>query len=81
MILKKDEYGRTTKEAETSEEYLLLEIERLKQENEELKQQIINHNNNKVLSFVFMDNENVMKGKYTLEMNEKGFFIEKVDDK
>lgn len=81
MILKKDEHGRTIKEAETSEEYLLLEIERLKAENEDLKQQIINHNNNKVLSFVFMDNENVMKGKYTLEMNEKGFFIEKVDDK
>lgn len=76
MILKHN----GTKEPESAEEYLLLEIERLKEENKDLTQQIINHNNNKVLSFIFMDNENVMKGKYTLEMNEKGFFIEKVDD-
>lgn len=40
MIVKKDAYGVVEKEAETPEEYLLLEIERLKEENKMLREEL-----------------------------------------
>ena len=40
MRLRQDNHGNTIKEAETAEDYLLLEIERLKQENETLRNKL-----------------------------------------
>lgn len=67
MITKKDYYGGTTKEAETAEEYLLLEIERLKKENEDLKQQVLEANK----KCAFLTNGESPKGKYIVDMSNK----------
>lgn len=40
MRLRQDNKGNIIKEAETAEDYLLLEIERLKEENKKLKEEL-----------------------------------------
>lgn len=64
-----------TKEAETAEDYLLLEIERLKQENEELKQEIINLQNDgrKYLSFIV--DASVKETDYLVEVRKDGLWV------
>ena len=52
MIVKRDAYGVVEKEAETPEEYLLLEIERLKQENETLRNELEKCKNNKSFQWI-----------------------------
>lgn len=81
MIVKKDAYGVVEKEAETSEEYLLLEIERLKQENEELKQEILNLKNDgkKYLSFII--DASAGEADYLVEIRKDGLCVKKVEDK
>lgn len=78
MILKKDEYGRTIKEAESAEDYLLLEIERLKAENEELKDRL----QDKTFNWVLWNK--TPNAKYLMELKDGKLSIEeikKVDDK
>lgn len=81
MIVKKDAYGVVKKEAETSEEYLLLEIERLKNENEELKQKIINLQNDgrKYLSFIV--DASAGENDYLVEIRKDGLCVKKVEEK
>lgn len=71
--------GNTIKEAETPEEYLLLEIERLKEENEELKQQVLEANNkweeNHCISFAFITDGKNPKGKYIVDMGNNKISI------
>lgn len=81
MIVKKDAYGVVEKEAETPEEYLLLEIERLKQENETLKQEIINLQNDgrKYLSFII--DASAKENDYLVEIRKDGLCVKKVEGK
>lgn len=52
MIEKRDAYGAVEKEAETAEEYLLLEIERLKEENKMLREELERCNSKKTFQWV-----------------------------
>lgn len=76
-----DNKGNSIKEAETAEDYLLLEIERLKQENKELTQEILNLRNDgrKYLSFII--DASVGESDYLVEIRKDGLGIKKVEEK
>ena len=73
MIRNYDCLGVEHKEAETPEEFLLLEIERLRKENEGLKQQVLEANKkweeNHCISFAFLTDGKNPKGKYIVDMS------------
>ena len=75
MRLIKDNCGNIIKEAETAEDYLLLEIERLKEENEELKQEILNLKNDgrKYLSFII--DASAKECDYLVEARKDGLWV------
>lgn len=81
MRLGQDNHGNIIKEAETAEDYLLLEIERLKEENEILRKELKEMQENKTIKFNiygFVDEEYKVKTKYGmiriehLEKKERG---------
>jgi len=75
-----------TKEAETAEDYLLLEIERLKEENEKLKKEVEQEKQNHKIEFMIcgLDSEEyIVKTKYgriILERLEKKEKEEKIKE-
>ena len=78
MIKNRDDYGYITKEAETPEEYLLLEIERLKQENEELIKELENAKIGKTFQWVLTSIR--QEAKFLTTICEDGkVIIEKVE--
>ena len=80
MIVKKDAYGVVEKEAETSEEYLLLEIERLKQENEELKKELKAEKENTIVRFVIGFNKQ-KETEYKVKLNDRKISVEALEEK
>ena len=80
MIVKKDAYGVVEKEAETSEEYLLLEIERLKQENEELKKELKAENETTIVRFVIGFTKQ-KETEYKVKLNDRKISVEALEEK
>lgn len=79
MIENKDYYGVITKEAETAEEYLLLEIERLKEENNRLKMELEEEKIKKTFQWVLTSIR--QEAKFLTTICEDGkVIIEKVEE-
>ena len=80
MIREQDAYGRWEEEAETPEEYLLLEIKRLKKENDRLKKELEAEKENKIVRFVIGFNKQE-ETEYKVRLNDKAIKIEAWEDK
>ena len=81
MRMEIDNLGIKRKYPETAEEYLLLEIELLKSENEALKQEIINLKNDgrKYLSFIV--DASTSESDYLVEIRKDSFGVKRVEEK
>lgn len=75
MILRQDNKGNTIKEAETAEDYLLLEIERLKEENGILKKELETEKENTIVRFIIGFNKQE-ETEYKVRLNNKAIKIE-----
>ena len=67
--------GNTIKEPDTSEDYLLLEIERLKEENEKLKRELEAEKENTIVRFIIGFNKQE-ETEYKVRLNNKAIKIE-----
>ena len=79
MRYKIDTYGNETKKPETAEEYLLLEIERLKEENEKLKKENEILKDSKRIYFVL--DWKYTKGSFNFTYDEKEAKIIHLEEK
>lgn len=79
MRIKSDEYGSEYKEAETPEEYLLLEIERLKEEKEILKKLLKEEKENTIVRFVIGFNTQ-KETEYKVRLNGKKISVEALEE-
>ena len=75
-----DEYGNETTKPESAEDYFLLEIERLKGENEVLTKKIFNLENDRYKQIGFIIDSNTKRGKYELTIEESGIYITKIEE-
>lgn len=80
MITNKNYLGETKKEAETAEEYLLLEIERLKEENGILKKELEAGKENTIVRFIIGFNKQE-ETEYKVRLNNKKINIEQIKKK
>jgi hypothetical protein len=69
----------TIKEADTAEEYLLLEIERLKEENARLKKELEAEKENKIVRFVIGFNAQ-KETEYKVKLNGKKISVEALEE-
>lgn len=79
MIKYKDEYGKIYKEAETPEDYLLLEVERLKKENDKLKRELEAEKENTIVRFVIGFNKQ-KETEYKVKLNDKKISVETLEE-
>ena len=70
-----DNKGNSIKEAETAEDYLLLEIDRLKEENDKLKRELEAVKENTIVRFVIGFNKQ-KETEYKVRLNDKAIKIE-----
>ena len=75
-----DKYGNETTKPESAEDYFLLEIERLKGENEELKKTIFNLEKDRYKQIDIIIDSNTKSGKYELTIEESGIYISKIEE-
>lgn len=80
MRLVRENDGGVIKEAETPEDYLLLEIERLKEENEILKKELEAEKENTIVRFVIAF-KSEKETEYKVKLNGEKISIEQVEEK
>lgn len=80
MRLARENDGGVRKEPETAEEYLLLEIEQLKEEKEILKKELEAEKENTIVRFVIGFNKS-KETEYKVRLNDKKISVEALEDK